>query len=97
MYQKRNFRAQRVPFGLYIKHGRTNLIPKGEAPALQLVENSIHILAPKLFDYLNDGDHTYLVMTHLPGRPLMHELYMMSYPERTALFLPMIFAILFNN
>ncbi|CZR69952.1 uncharacterized protein PAC_19853 [Phialocephala subalpina] len=85
MYQKPNFWTQRVPFGLYIKHGQKKLIPKGEAPALQLVENLTNIQAPRLVESLDDGNYTYLVMTRLPGQPLMQELYTMSYPERTAL------------
>ncbi|TVY46552.1 hypothetical protein LOCC1_G005753 [Lachnellula occidentalis] len=84
MYEKPNFWTQRVPFGLYIKHGRMKLIPEGEAPALQLVENLTNIPAPRLVDFVDDNDYTYLVMTRLPGRPLMQELYTMSYPERTA-------------
>ncbi|TVY86399.1 hypothetical protein LAWI1_G007874 [Lachnellula willkommii] len=85
LYEKPNFWTQRVPFGLYIKHGRMKLIPKGEAPALQLVEKFTNIPAPRLVDYVVDNDYAYLVMTRLPGRPLMQELYTMSYPERTVL------------
>ncbi|KAL3426816.1 hypothetical protein PVAG01_00325 [Phlyctema vagabunda] len=85
LYEKPNFWTQRVPFGLYIKHGRTKLIPKGEAPALQLVEHFTDIPAPRLLEHLDDGSYTYLVMTRLPGQPLMQELYTMTYPERTAL------------
>lgn len=85
LYEKPNFWTQRVPFGLYIKHGRIKLIPKGEAPALQLVEKFTNIPAPRFVDYVVDNDYAYLVMTRLPGRPLMQELYTMSYPERTAL------------
>lgn len=88
MYKKDNYWTQRVPFGLYIKHGPMKpmrLISKEEAPALQLVERFTNIPAPRLVDYLEDGDYTYLVMTRLPGRILMQELYTMSYPKRTSL------------
>ncbi|KUJ07207.1 uncharacterized protein LY89DRAFT_789984 [Mollisia scopiformis] len=85
LYGKANPWTQQVPFGLYIKHGKGKLIPRGEGPALRLVEKSTDIPAPRLVETLVDGDYTYLVMTRLPGKPLMQAIYTMSYPERKRL------------
>lgn len=82
IYGKRLNWVQRVPFGLYIKHGRANFIPEGEAPALKLIEQHTDLLAPKLIDMLITKNHSYLVMTRVPGTPLQDVLYLMSYPER---------------
>ncbi|KAI9848150.1 MAG: hypothetical protein M1837_000824 [Sclerophora amabilis] len=76
---------RRVPFGLYIKHGRGNLVPKGEASALTLVEQHTDISAPRLIDSITSDNHTYLVTTQVPGVSLGQVIHLMSYPERTQL------------
>lgn len=87
IYGKQLAWVQRVPFGLYIKHGRGNIVSKGEAPALRLLEQCADIPAPKVIDALTVENYTYLVMTRLPGVPLLEGLPRMSYPERTQLAL----------
>lgn len=77
--------VQRVPFGLYIKHGPGKFVTDGEGPALDLVEKHTKVSAPRLIEVLNNSDHTYLVMTRLPGVPLDTAIHFMSYPERTQL------------
>ncbi|KAK0122470.1 hypothetical protein ONS95_010702 [Cadophora gregata] len=77
--------VQRVPFGIYIKHGRGNLVPKGEASALLLVEKYTKVKAPKLIDSITRDNYTYLVMTRVPGVPLSQKIPVMSYPERKQL------------
>ncbi|TVY84940.1 hypothetical protein LSUE1_G001441 [Lachnellula suecica] len=77
--------VQRVPFGLYIKHGPGKFVPGGEGPALTLVEQHTNISAPRLFEVLTNADHTYLVMTRVPGIPLEAASPFMSYPERAQL------------
>ncbi|TVY86353.1 hypothetical protein LAWI1_G007800 [Lachnellula willkommii] len=77
--------VQRVPFGLYIKHGPGKFVTDGEGPALDLVEKHTKVSAPRLIEVLHNIDHTYLVMTRLPGVPLETAIHFMSYPERTHL------------
>ncbi|KAH9205464.1 kinase-like domain-containing protein [Leptodontidium sp. 2 PMI_412] len=77
--------VQRMPFGLYMKHGRGKLVPQGEASALRLVEGHTNIPAPRLIDSITRDNHTYLVMTRVPGVPLSQAIPFMSYPERKQL------------
>ena len=85
IYGKQLDWVQRVPFGLYIKHGRGQIVPVGEAPALRLVEQYTDVPAPRLIELLTHENYTYLVMTRLPGVPLLEAIDFMSYPERTQL------------
>ncbi len=85
IYGKQLDWVQRVPFGLYIKHGRGKIVPDGEAPALRVIEHYTDIPAPRLIELLTSKNYTYLVMTRLPGVPLLEAIHLMSYPERTQL------------
>lgn len=77
--------VQRVPFGLYIKHRRSDFAIDGEAPALRIIEQYTDAPAPRLIDELTSDGHTYLVMTRVPGVPLDAMLHSMTYPERSQL------------
>ncbi|KFY23358.1 hypothetical protein V493_05905 [Pseudogymnoascus sp. VKM F-4281 (FW-2241)] len=77
--------VQRVRFGLYIKHGPGKFIPRGEGPALKLVEQYTDVAAPRLIDLLTTTSKTYLVMTRIPGIPLEEAIQRFSYPERSQL------------
>lgn len=68
-----------------MKHGRGKLVPQGEASALRLVEGHTNIPAPRLIDSITRDNHTYLVMTRVPGVPLSQAIPFMSYPERKQL------------
>lgn len=76
---------QRVPFGLYIKHGPGRFVPSGEGPALRLVEQYTKVAAPRLIDLLTTESGTYLVMTRVPGIPLEEAIQSFSYGERSLL------------
>jgi hypothetical protein len=59
--------------------------PQNEPNALRQVEQYASIPAPRVVDVGEyDGD-TYLVMTRLPGQPLIDVFYLMSYAERNRL------------
>jgi hypothetical protein len=77
--------VQRVPFGLYIKHGPGKFVPRGEGPALRLVEQYTKVVAPRLIDLLTTESKTYLVMTRIPGIPLQEAIQSFSYAERSQL------------
>lgn len=77
--------VQRVPFGLYIKHGPGKFVPSGEGPALGLVERYTNVAAPRLIDLLTTESETYLVMTRVPGTPLEEAIQSFSYAERSQL------------
>lgn len=85
MYERTLDWVQRVPFGLYIKHGPGKFVPKGEGPALRLVEQNAKVVAPRLIDLLTTESKTYLVMTRIPGIPLQEAIQSFSYAERSQL------------
>ena len=64
--------VHRLPFGLYLRRGSTRLMENyhAEFNALRMVEKFTHIPAPRAIDALQTQRFSYLLMTHVPGRPI---------------------------
>lgn len=85
IYRRETEWVQRVPFGLYIKHGHAGCVAEGEGAAMRLVEKHTKVPSPKLIDELQDGNQRYLIMTRMPGNSLKKVHHLMSYDQRERL------------
>ncbi|KAF8654259.1 hypothetical protein AX16_003581 [Volvariella volvacea WC 439] len=73
--------VQRVPFGLYIKHGSPQRLLSEEA-ALKLIEQETNIPAPRHIDtYISTEGKIYMIMTRIPGQQLKSVLFSLSTEE----------------
>ncbi|KAL2158703.1 hypothetical protein VTH06DRAFT_4185 [Thermothelomyces fergusii] len=62
--------AQRLPFGLFLKHQSTAAVARNEFNAMRIVRQRTSIPVPRPLDVVSDGDDSFLLMTEPPGAPL---------------------------
>ena len=70
----------KLPFGLYLRRGSARWAQNyhAEAHTLRMVEQFTRIPAPRAIDVIETRDHSYLLMTCVPGRPIGRLLYTMT-------------------
>lgn len=69
-----------LPFGLCLKYGA--YIHSNEANALQIVEKHTTINAPRLINFTQDKENSYILMTKVQGVPMDTVFWRMTYEER---------------
>ena len=73
LYGKERFFHQRAPFDLYMKRGLSPVLRSG-ALATILVATRTTVPVPTILDFVNDGDHSIMVMTRIPGYPVREDI-----------------------